>query len=142
MKIPITRTDEPFEHHQEDAEAADRRERDERIVGWFENVFHIILAYQAHQQTAKEKTMSIRAMALALGFHLAAGAEGPAELAKRCGVSKQTLGKCLNHFIAQLKLSPLPFQRKADARKNMAEARKRQVADVRKCGQLNPNFLK
>jgi hypothetical protein len=125
----------------------DRIERDEQIVNWFENVFHILNAYQSHarcKSSAKQMKMSLRAMELALGFHLAAGASAPAEVARACGVSKQAFGKCLNHFIEQLKLSPLPFQRKQEARENMASARKLQLsgADIRKCGQLNPKFLK
>lgn len=106
----------------------DQNERDERIIGFFENAFHILNAYQSHQDGERQLRMSCRTMQLALGFHLAAGADGPADLAKKCGVSKQALGKCLNHFIEQLKLSPLPFQRKEDGRQNMAMARKRQLA--------------
>lgn len=110
----------------------ERQERDEAIIGFFENAFHVLNAYQIHQRndvhcTLGDLRMSTRAMAMAVGFRLVAGADGPAELAKDCGVSKQALGKCLNHFIEQLKLSPLPFQRKQEARQNMAEARKRQV---------------
>lgn len=110
-----------------------RREREERIVNFFERAFHILNAYQSHQQTPKELRMSLAAMELALGFHLAAGADGPAELARRVGVSKQALGKCLNHFIEQLQLEPLPFQRDREARGNMAEARRRQVQTPHQC---------
>lgn len=124
-KIPITfAQEESFEVPIEDLE---RQERDERIVNWFENVFHILNAYQAHQKTAKQLRMSLRAMQLALGFHLAAGADNPAMLAKSCQVGKWTLGKCLEHFEDQLKLAPLLCQRSQEARKNMSTARKEQV---------------
>lgn len=109
-------------------ETDERVERDEKIIGFFERAFHILNAYQSHQGTVKQMHMSSRAMQLALGFHLAAGADGPAELARQCGVSKQALGKCLNHFLAQLRLEPLPFQRNGEARKNMADARMKQLA--------------
>jgi hypothetical protein len=105
----------------------DARRQRERIVNFFERAFHILNAYQAHQESEKALRMSLRAMELALGFHLAAGADGPAELARQCGVSKQALDKCLNHFLEQLELEPLPFQRKAAARENMAAARHRQI---------------
>lgn len=126
MTQPAT-TFDPCEPEQIPAEVIERRDRDERIVGWFENAFHILNAYQAHQTSAKQLRISRDCMEMALGFRLAAGAEGPAELARKYGVSKQAVGKCLNHFIAQLRLEPLPFQRKADARENMRKARKSQV---------------
>jgi hypothetical protein len=121
----------------------DIQEQFERIISFFENTQHILNAYQSHQSGERNLRMSTRAMQLALGFYLAAGADGPAELARKCGVDKQTLGKCLNHFVAQLSLEPLPFQRKSDARANMADARRKQVggADIRKCGKLNSKLL-
>lgn len=118
---------EPVEVAVVDVEADERRERDERMISFFENVFHMLNAYQSHQETAYDLRMSLRAMCLALGFSLAAGAEGAADLARQCGMSKQTVNKCLNHFLEQLRLEPLPFQRDAEARLNMAEARKRQL---------------
>jgi hypothetical protein len=124
MNLAIT----PFETGEE-VEVPIREERDRRIIDFFERCFHILNAYQSHQQNdAKALLMSVRTMELAIGFHLAAGAEGPAELARKCGVSKQTLGKCLNHFLEQLRLEPLPFQRNEEARKNMTKARKEQLA--------------
>lgn len=124
-KMPISEwSEESYEAPIEDVE---RRERDEAIVNWFERAFHVLNAYQTHQTSANQLRMSLRAMELALGFHLAAGADGPAELAKRCRVSKQALGKCLNHFIEQLALEPLPCQRKAQARDNMRRARLNQI---------------
>lgn len=125
-RIPITQFD-PGEAFEIPIDDPDRQERDEAIVNWFENVFHILNAYQSHQRSAKQLRMSTRAMELALGFRLAAGADGPAQLGRHCGVGKATLGKCLNHFIEQLKLTPLPFQRRPEARKNMSEARKAQL---------------
>lgn len=118
---------EPVEVPVVDMEADERRERDERFISFFENVFHMLNAYQSHQETADHLRMSLRAMCLALGFPLAAGAEGPADLARQFGMSKQTVGKCLNHFQQQLRLEPLPFQRGEEARENMAKARVRQL---------------
>ena len=102
-------------------------ERDWQIIDYFGRACHILNAYQAHQSSAKELRMSSRAMQLALGFTLAAAANGPTELAKKCGFSKATVGKCVNYFIAQLALEPLPGQRKEEGRKNMARARKAQL---------------
>lgn len=126
------------------------REHDRKVVGFIENVLHILNAYQHHQTSeramlnpaVKRLRMSTRAMALALGYPLAAGLEpadeakkrphpGPAELAKKCGMSKATVTKCLNHFIRQLRLGKLPGQRDESARKNMADARRRQVTPKR-----------
>jgi hypothetical protein len=128
-KLPITfAPEEAFEVPIEDLE---RRERDEKIVNYFEDGFHILNAYQSHQKTAKQLRMSLKAFQLAMGFHLAAGADGPAALARQCGVDKQTLGKCLNHFIELLKLTPLGCQRNQEARKHMSTARKEQVEQKR-----------
>lgn len=129
--LPITEFEE-IEPETVEIHDSERQERDEKIIGWFENAFHILNAYQAHQSGEKDLRMSLRAMEMALGFQLAAGADGPAELARKCGVSKQALGKCLNHFMAQLKLQPLAFQRKEEARLNMAEARREQVQKLHK----------
>ena len=118
-----------------DLEAEERRERDEAIINYFERAAHILNAYQSHQSTAKELRMSTRAMWLALGWNIAAGADGPAQLARSCRCSKQTLGKCLNNFIAQLRLEPLPFQRKAGARAAMSQARKAQIYEKTKTEQ-------
>lgn len=109
-----------------------------RILEWFERALHILNAYQSHQSGEHNLRMSAKCWQLALGYHLPAGAQGPAELARQCGVSKQAAGKCLNHFIEQLKLSPLPGQRKQEARENMAEARRQQVRAAIK---LNPKIL-
>ena len=121
-KTPITL---PTESEADPADIADldRQGRDRIMVGWFEDVFCILNAYQSHQIGSRQLRMSLLTMQLALGFHLAAGADGPSELARKCNVSKQTLTKCLNHFISQLRLTPLPGQRSDAARKNMAEAR-------------------
>lgn len=106
---------------------ADRQEDRERVIQFFETAIHILNAYQAHQEGEAALRMSFRCWVLALGFRTAAGAEGPSELARACGFGKQTVGKCLNHFIAQLRLAPLPGQRSEDGRKNMAGARRVQV---------------
>lgn len=113
----------------------DRQERDERIIDFFQNVFHILNAYQSHQSGERELRMSTRTMQFALGFYLCAGADGPVELAQKCGMSKQAVGKCLNHFVQQLRLCPLPSQRNEEARANMASARRKQVGSgkVEKC---------
>jgi hypothetical protein len=121
-----------FAEESEPVEIQIRQERDTRIVSWFENVFHILNAYQSHSRcrnNPKQLRMSLRAMELALGFQLAAGADGPAKAARLCGVSKQAFGKCLNHFMEQLSLEPLPFQRKAEARDRMSEARRMQITN-------------
>lgn len=126
----------------EDEHAVELRESRERIVMWFERVFHILNAYQSHQESAVELRMSNRVMQYALGFTLAAGADKLTTLARQVGVSKASANKCLLHFESQLRLEPLPGQRKDEGRQNMAKARKAQVADIRACGKLNPNFLK
>ena len=105
----------------------DIQERFERCIDWFHNACHILNAYQSHQSGDRQLRMSRCAWQMAMGFNLAAGADGPTDAARNCGVSKQAFGKCLNHFIDQLKLSPLPFQRKEEARENMAAARRAQV---------------
>ena len=110
-----------------DFEADERVERDEAIIHYFERAMHILAAYQSRQRTAKQLRMSARAMYLALGFKLVAGAQSPAELARKCGFDKWTVTKCVNEFIDKLKLEPLPGQRDKEARKKMEEARKRQL---------------
>jgi hypothetical protein len=108
-----------------------RQERDEAILRWVERSFHILNKYQMGQMkrgaTAADLRMSFKAMALALGFRFVVGADGPTDAAKICGVSKACFDKPLNHFIEQLNLEPLPFQRKAEAREKMRQARKNQV---------------
>src|SRR5579872_6630024 len=120
----------------------DQRERDERIIGWFENSCHILKAFQSHQRGEAALRMSLDAWLAALGFFLVAGGEGPTELAKRNGVSKQCFGKALNHFIEQLRLEPLPFQRKEEARENMSKARKSQLCPPGELVRLNPGLMK
>lgn len=128
LKIPISPFDEG-EGFDVPIEDAARKRRDEEIITFFENGFHILNAYQSRQKTAKQILTSLRAFQFALGFHLVAGADGLADLARQCGVSKQAMGKCVNHFISQLKLSPLASQRNQQARDNMARARKEQVIE-------------
>jgi hypothetical protein len=103
-----------------------RRERDERIINYFERAFHILNAYQERQRPEKHK-MSLLAMQFALGFHLAAGKDNIAALARACGVSRAAMTKCVNGFIKQLALQPLHCQRDEEARRNMSEARKQQL---------------
>lgn len=123
--------DGPSERAQIDAELeqvdVERQARDWEIIHYFEFALNVLNAYQAHQQTAHEFKMSLRVMELALGFDSCAGADGPAELARKLGCDKQAVNKCLNNFNAQLKLSPLPGQRAWAARKNMSKARKNQL---------------
>ena len=126
QRIPITFPTE-FEPEDVPVEVLDRQERDRQVVDWFERAMHILRAYQSHQSKACELQMSFRCMMLALGFSLVAGADGPAELARKCKVTKACLDKCLNHFIAQLQLDPLPGQRKKEAREAMSAARKSQL---------------
>lgn len=131
MKIPIT-----FPDPDPEPEVVDIiQERTVEVIGWLRTVFHCLNAYQLHQvskadmanKSVKRLRMSVRAMALALGYPDAAGAECPADLARQLGLSKQMVTKCVNHFIWQLKLSPLTTQRKEEARKNMAAARANQA---------------
>lgn len=124
--IPIKFPDE-IEPEEIAIEVVGRRERDRMIVDFFERANHILAAYQSHQKTATELRMSFRCMMLALGFYLVAGSESPGDLARKCGVSKACLDKCLNHFILQLRLGPLPGQRKNEARDAMSAARKSQL---------------
>ncbi len=112
------------------AEATDadlRREDQEKIISYFETAFHALVSYQQHQTGDMAFRMSLKCMALALGFPLAAGAESAAEIAKQCGMSKQCVTKCLNAFIEKLQLSPLPGQRDEESRERMAEARRDQL---------------
>ena len=127
-------------------EIIERRERDEKILNFFENAFHILNNYQNHPRcrcSANHLRASLCAMELALGFNLAAGGDCIAQLARKNNVSRATMTKCVNYFIAQLKLNPLPGQRSDEARENMSAARKKQIggADIRKCGKLNGKFL-
>jgi hypothetical protein len=125
MKIPISFPEQ--EPEPEPVEIQVRFERDCEMLEWFERVWHILNAYQLRQRGERQLRMSTRAMQLALGFRLAAGADGPAALARNCGVTKQAMNNCLRHFIEQLQLTPLPGQRRAEARKHMAEARLNQL---------------
>lgn len=102
------------------------REREGAIINYFERAFHILNAYQEGQKPKHHK-MSLRAMELALGFHLAAGSDNAAELARKCGVTKAAANKCLNGFMSALALEPLPSQRKDKARQNMSVARRKQL---------------
>ena len=126
-------------------EIIERRERDEKILNFFENAFQILNNYQNHprcRNSANHLRMTLCAMELALGFNLAAGGDCIAEIAQKYNVSRATMTKCVNYFIAQLKLIPLPGQRSDEARENMATARRAQVgADIRKCGKLNGKLL-
>ena len=126
-------------------ETIERQERDEKILNFFENAFHILNTHQNHPRcrgSANHLRASLCAMELALGFNLAAGGDCIAQLARKNNVSRATMTKCVNYFIAQLKLNPLPGQRSDEARENMATARRAQVgADIRKCGKLNGKLL-
>ena len=119
-------------------ERVERMERDEAIFHFFEKAFRVLMTYQCNQKTPKELRMSTASMRMALGFKIEAirvtktgkkhiNIEGPADLAKLCGIKKQTVNKCVLHFIDQMKLSPIPGQRDEEARKKMEEARKLQL---------------
>lgn len=88
---------------------------------------HLLVDYQQKQVNARprELCMSTRAMCLALGFSLAAGARSTEELVKSSGVSKQTVNKCLNTFIGELGLPKLEGQRDEKSCKKMSAAQKR-----------------
>ena len=128
------------------SETIERQERDEKILNFFENAFHILNTHQNHPRcrgSANHLRASLCAMELALGFNLAAGGDCIAELAQKNNMSRAMMTKCVNYFIAKLKLNPLPGQRSDGARENMSAARKKQIggADIRKCGKLNGKFL-
>lgn len=94
-----------------------------------------LISYQDRQpDNAKLLRMPARALALALGMPLVAGAESPTELARRLGLEallgnsgKATTHKCHAHFIAAFNLPNLPTQRTESARNNMTKARKKQL---------------
>jgi hypothetical protein len=127
MNIPCTFPPE-LEPEEIPIAIVERQERDREMLDWFTNAIHILDSYQAGQRTRKQLRMSLRTWALALGMFTVADANGPAELARKCGVSKACLDKALNHFTKQLRLDPLPGQRCAAARNHMAAARKRQLS--------------
>jgi len=102
---------------------------------FFSKAFHVLIAYQDSQTEAQFIRMSTRAMALALGFKLAAGADNATELARvlgldhlLCSQGKATVHKCVEQFVSErLKLPPLPGQRAAAARANMSQSRQKQL---------------
>lgn len=75
----------------------------------------------------QEAQMSTRAMALELGFTLAAGGDEPAKIARKFGYEKFTFCKCAEKFQKALDLPLRPGQRDESARANMTEARKDQL---------------
>lgn len=91
------------------------------------NAFHLLIAYQANQKSVGDMQMSTRAMALELGYYTAAGADNVAELARKCGLKKQTVNKCAANFQSKLGLPPRPNQRDEPARKTMSRQRKNQL---------------
>ena len=109
-----------------------RRGRMEGIrESWFkiEQAMSLLRKYQRSQHTAAEMAMSRDCMILALQMYLVLGShiKGPSDLARLHNVKKQTVDKCLNLFIEQLKLPPLPGQRGEQARAAMTTARNEQV---------------
>jgi len=96
-------------------------------------MMHLLISYQASQKNCKwcnsgaDLKMSTRALALELGYHTAAGADNVAELARSCGIKKQTVNKCCNNFQTKGGLPPRPGQRDEAARDNMTKARKGQL---------------
>ena len=110
------------------------RQRD--LQWWFsiEKILDLVIDYMSKQSDdAKLLRMSVRTMALALGFRLTAvGNEDgtPASLARLMGLQKVmggtsgkfTVTKCLERFIGQLKLARIPGQRDEAAREKMRDA--------------------
>lgn len=76
----------------------------------------------------QEAQMSTRAMALELGFTLAAGGDEPAKIARKFGYEKFTFCKCAEKFQKALDLPLRPGQRDESARANMTEAREKQLS--------------
>lgn len=104
------------------------REASQRTIQFIEDAMHVLNSYQLNQSNdARALRMSFRCMMLALGFNLVADADGPSELAEKSGFSKQAVGKCLNQFLDQLKLTPLLSQRDEESREEMSKARKDQL---------------
>ncbi len=118
---------EVFDVPAESAEVSEREEIQRKILDYMERAMLLLDDYQSRQPDVAALRMSFRAMMLAIGFNLVAGADSPTDLAQKCGVSKQALGKCLNHFIEQLGIDPLPGQRGEDGRSRMASARRKQL---------------
>lgn len=113
------------------------RDRLDVVFNFFERATHVLNAYQSRQKGARELRMSTMAWTLALGFKISAGAGDSSELAKKIGMSKQAVNKCLNHFLAQLKLPPLAGQRNTEARAHMSAARIAQLKDSPEAKAIN-----
>lgn len=110
------------------------REQSKKIHFFYEKVFDLLCNYQSGQKNPKMLRMSTCAMALALGLKKTAGAETGSALARRLGIKrmfgqsgKQTVNKCLQKFIRQLKLSKAEGQRDDSAREKMRVVRLKQV---------------
>ena len=111
------------------------RQRDLQWWESFEKVLDVLIDYQFKQSDdPRLLRTSPRALSLALGFRLTAGADTPAELARIMGLQKFggtsgkfTVTKMVQRFIEQLKLAKIPGQRDEKARESMAEARRKQL---------------
>jgi hypothetical protein len=110
------------------------REQSKKIHFFYEKVFDLLCNYQAGQKNPKMLKMSTCAMALALGLKKTAGAPTGSALARRLGLKrymgesgKQTVNKCLQKFIRQLKLSKAEGQRDESARSKMRITRLQQL---------------
>ena len=92
--------------------------------------YHVLISYQANQKTYEEVCAAQRVMALVLRFKTAAGADNIADLARKTGISKQTLNKMRVIFREKLGLPPEDAERSETARANMTEARFEQLAPI------------
>jgi hypothetical protein len=110
--------------------AASISERDRHWWFTIEKIFDLMLRYMRQQEDPRMLKMTPRAMALALGFRLTAGADSPAALARTMGMQrvlgqtgKQTVNKCVQKFIRQLRLARIPGQRDEESRERMKQRR-------------------
>jgi len=93
----------------------------------YRKAFHLLVAYQENQKTLEQALMSTKAICLVLGIRTAAGANNVAELGRKTGFKKQTVGKCADHFRKKMDLPIDQGQRNEQARKNMTDARNKQL---------------
>lgn len=96
----------------------------------FRQAFHYLVSYQANQKTVGECRMSTRAVAFELGLKTVAGADDVADLGRKTGFKKQTVGKCSDGFRRKLGLPPRPEQRKPESKKKMSRSRKASQARI------------
>ncbi len=89
--------------------------------------WHVLIDYQANQAKLNDVKMSTRAMALELGYELAAGAGNVATLSREAKVGKATVNRCANVFRSKLGLPPAPGQRSEEGKDNMRKSRKKQL---------------